>query len=131
MQAGRQADRVTSEGALSRATVYWKDGVQQLRAARSSLAQYAAARTACTMSIHKAFSRFTLVRALIKRNPLVETALRPQSQLSCASKISRSQHHLSIVGETEEFWAREAWAITGKQSRPTLDVATYAVPMWV
>jgi hypothetical protein len=27
LQAGRQADRVTLEGALSRATAYWKDGV--------------------------------------------------------------------------------------------------------
>ena len=39
--------------------------------------------------------------------------------------------HLSIVGETEEFWPRETWAITGKQSRLTLDVATSAVLMWV
>jgi hypothetical protein len=37
----------------------------------------------------------------------------------------------SIVGETEEFWARETWAIAGKQSRLTSDVATSAVLMWV
>lgn len=47
------------------------------------------------------------------------------------AKISRSQHYLSIVGETGEFWAREAWAITGKQSRLTSDVTTSEVLMWV
>jgi hypothetical protein len=31
----------------------------------------------------------------------------------------------------EEFWAGETWAIAGKQSRLTSDVATSAVLMWV
>jgi hypothetical protein len=82
-------------------------------------------------SVCEASSRFALVRGLIKRNPSVGTDFQPRSQLGCVGKIGRSQHHLSTVGETEESWAGEMWAIAGKQSRLTSDVATSAVLMWV
>jgi hypothetical protein len=43
--------------------------------------------------------------------------------------MGQSQHHLLIIDETKEFWAGETWAIAGKQSRLTLDVATSTVLM--
>jgi hypothetical protein len=83
------------------------------------------------MSVHDAFSRFALVRVLMKKNPLVKTFIQPLFQLSCARKTDRSLHDLSIVGETEESLAGETWKNVGKQSRRTSHRATSAIQTWV